>query len=153
MRSILIFVFSCCFVSCQSQEARNILLKNKSNFDKITEYIDTNYSILQSSDCTEKYGIIISDGSINIRNCFPSLKKDLSVFLELKLFNNINVMSRSDVLFELDFVEDEIEMTEIKKYLLYFEADELPDHYQSWIGIKEKINKNWWYLEYTNSKY
>lgn len=153
MKNIFLIVLAFFFLSCQGQDKTEAFNKEKNHFDNAVEYLISNYSLLHSSECVEKSSIVISNGSVNQRNCYPELRKDLLAMLALKKYNNIDVRNRDEILFELDCISNDKNKSEMTKYYLYFEADKLPEQYQSWIGAKEKLEDNWWYLEHTNSQF
>lgn len=87
------------------------------------------------------------------RNCYPIIKEKLTSFLKEKLYRSIDVQDQDNILFELDFVPNNLNKIETTTFFLYCEEDELPARYQTWVGRKEKLARNWWYLEYTDSQF
>ncbi len=153
MKNVLLVFFAFFFLSCQGQDKAEVFRKERVHFENAVEYLKSNYSLLLSSECAEKSGIIISYGSLKQRNCYPGIKKDLLSMLTLKKFNSIEIRNRGEILFELDFIPNDVYKTETTKYYLYIESEILPEQYQNWIGAKEKVSNNWWYLEYTNAQF
>ena len=87
------------------------------------------------------------------RNCYPIIKEKLTSFLKEKLYRSIDVQDQDNILFELDFVPNNLNKIETTPFFLYCEEDELPARYQTWVERKEKLARNWWYLEYTDSQF
>lgn len=152
MKKVILIIIGFTLLSCQKSDRVERFSKEKNKLENTIKYIQSNYSLLLSSKCIGKSGIIISDVSVNDKNCYPLLKKNLQEILQSHICS-INVLEKNNILFELNFTSNDLLMKEITQYYLYYEGEELPQEYQDWIGEKEKLTTNWWYIEYTNSQW
>lgn len=152
---ILFVVLSSCNSVAQTKQNdyKGLFVSNETLLNNAVSFIKENFAPLYSSNCTLRKGtVIISQKSVE-NGCYPSLKASVKSVLDTELYYSIEAYKEDEILFVLDFLPNDSKQTETTYYYLYCKNGTLPNIYESWKGMKSKLNENWWYIERIESQF
>lgn len=138
--------------SCNTQSSREYqenFKKNKADYFLLSQFLARHKSKILNTNCDKTFKSI---KQLNDDDCFPAIKDSLKFFFDKKIFQSFEFYRDTSIELLLDTQNSPTKDKQVERCFIYTFADELPDIYTHY-KKKEKLDKNWWYVEKEDAYY